>query len=201
MERLTFDGDFCDIAMCLGEYRMTSECADGPCSRRKVWERLKEYEDTGITPERIVELQKQVGLLSQYVAQKFEASMDDFREINGLKLNIQSLEQSLRVACDGLEKFTKAEREGRLVLLDEPRLPLIWGDEDHETILCPNCNRDLMGGFELADAYGPEMFQCPHCGQPVDATKVPEEYDAADKNVGHTIPVNDLYDEEGGVIR
>ena len=30
---------------------MTSECADGPCSQRKVWERLKAYEDTGLESE------------------------------------------------------------------------------------------------------------------------------------------------------
>ena len=53
MDRLTFDGNFCDICRCEGEYRMTSECADGPCSQRKVWEKLKEYEDTGMTPEQI----------------------------------------------------------------------------------------------------------------------------------------------------
>lgn len=45
MERLTFEGNFCEISRCEGEYRMTSECADGACSQRKVWERLKEYED------------------------------------------------------------------------------------------------------------------------------------------------------------
>lgn len=174
MDRLTFDGNFCDIARCVGEYRMTSECADGPCSQRKVWERLKEYEDTGHTPEEIVELKKQLSLMAQYGAQKFEASMDDFREINGLKLNIQSLEQSLRVACDGLEKFTKAEREGRLVLLDEPMRPLVWGDKDHDTILCPRCLSDLMGGFEYAPSSEEKMYQCPHCGCPVDTTKAEE---------------------------
>lgn len=45
MKRLTFEGNFCDIAMCNGEYRMTTACADGPCSQRQVWERLKMYED------------------------------------------------------------------------------------------------------------------------------------------------------------
>lgn len=45
MERLTFEGNFCEISRCEGEYRMTSECAEGACSQRKVWERLKEYED------------------------------------------------------------------------------------------------------------------------------------------------------------
>ena len=44
MERLTFEGDFCDIAMCL-ETRGGSFCEEGACSQRRVWERLKAYED------------------------------------------------------------------------------------------------------------------------------------------------------------
>ena len=44
MERLTFDGNFCDIAKC-GEINDGSSCKDGYCSQRKVWERLKQYED------------------------------------------------------------------------------------------------------------------------------------------------------------
>lgn len=44
MERLTFDGLFCDIAMCV-ETPGGSFCEDGDCSQRKVWERLKYYED------------------------------------------------------------------------------------------------------------------------------------------------------------
>lgn len=44
MERLTFEGNFCDIAQCL-ETPGGSFCEDGACTQRKVWERLKEYED------------------------------------------------------------------------------------------------------------------------------------------------------------
>lgn len=58
MDRLTFKGNFCDISRCQGEYRMTSECADGPCSQRKVWERLKDYEDTGLEPDVCAEYKK-----------------------------------------------------------------------------------------------------------------------------------------------
>ena len=46
MERLTFDGNFCDIAQC----RELPCQYNGACSQRKVWERLKAYEDTGLTP-------------------------------------------------------------------------------------------------------------------------------------------------------
>lgn len=39
MERLTFEGMFCDIARCTGD-----ECA-GACSQKETWERLKSIED------------------------------------------------------------------------------------------------------------------------------------------------------------
>ena len=44
MERLTFDGNFCDIAMCT-EIPGGSYCEDGRCSERRTWERLKAIED------------------------------------------------------------------------------------------------------------------------------------------------------------
>lgn len=40
MDRLTFDGNFCDIAQCT-----ELPCKEGMCSSRLVWERLKMYED------------------------------------------------------------------------------------------------------------------------------------------------------------
>lgn len=52
MNRLTFEGNFCDIAMCR-ETPGGSFCEDGYCSQRKVWERLKAYEDTGLEPETV----------------------------------------------------------------------------------------------------------------------------------------------------
>lgn len=44
MKRLTFEGNFCDIAMC-GEVQGGSFCEDGVCSQRKIWEQLKKIED------------------------------------------------------------------------------------------------------------------------------------------------------------
>ena len=49
MERLTFEGNFCEIARC-----KEVKCPyDTACSQKQVWERLKAYEDTGLTPEEI----------------------------------------------------------------------------------------------------------------------------------------------------
>lgn len=47
MKRLTFDGNFCDIAQC----RELPCQHGGSCTQRKVWEKLKAYEDMGLTPE------------------------------------------------------------------------------------------------------------------------------------------------------
>lgn len=46
MKRLTFDGNFCDIAQC-----KEFPCPyNGSCSQREVWEKLKAYEATGLEP-------------------------------------------------------------------------------------------------------------------------------------------------------
>lgn len=49
MERLTFEGNFCEIARCK-EVKCQYNTA---CSQKQVWERLKAYEDTGLEPEAI----------------------------------------------------------------------------------------------------------------------------------------------------
>lgn len=49
MERLTFDGNFCDIAQC----RELPCPHGGSCTQRKVWEKLKAYEDLGFEPEEV----------------------------------------------------------------------------------------------------------------------------------------------------
>lgn len=140
MERLTFDGKFCDIALC-SEVRYGSFCEDGSCSQRRVWERLKSIED----------------ILG-----------DDYD-------------------LDRIQELAQAGREGRLVMLDEPRKPLIWGDDNHDSILCPNCKHDLMGGFQEADSCEVPMYQCPYCGQPIDGTQAltHEEAETALKGENH----------------
>lgn len=51
MERLTFEGNFCDIAQC----RELPCKYDGNCTQRMVWERLKAYEDAGLSPQACAE--------------------------------------------------------------------------------------------------------------------------------------------------
>ena len=88
MPRLTFEGNFCDIAMC-----RENPCPyNGMCSQRQTWERLKAYEDAGLEPE---DLKKA------------------FNETAILKLAAQALSTT----PDHLRELLQAEQDGRLVLL------------------------------------------------------------------------------------
>ena len=51
MERLTFEGSFCDIAQC----RELPCPYDGSCTQKEVWQRLKAYEDAGLSPQACAE--------------------------------------------------------------------------------------------------------------------------------------------------
>ena len=63
MDRLTFEGNFYDIAKC--EFIPGgSFCEDGSCSQRKVWERLKAYEDTHMTPSDVMSMRMDMAILT-----------------------------------------------------------------------------------------------------------------------------------------
>lgn len=62
MERLTFDGNFCDIAQCR---ELPCPC-NNACTQRQVWERLKQYEDSGLSPSACEEAKKIEGGLSEH---------------------------------------------------------------------------------------------------------------------------------------
>ena len=79
MERLTFEGNFCDIAQCR---ELPWPCSES-CSQKQVWERLKTYEDTGLAPEgcakmkRIDDLAKEIGITPERIAELITADKDD----------------------------------------------------------------------------------------------------------------------------
>ena len=51
MERITFEGSFCDIAQC----REMPCPYDGSCTQKEVWERLKAFEDAKLSPQACAE--------------------------------------------------------------------------------------------------------------------------------------------------
>ena len=95
MERLTFVGNFCDIAQC-SEVPGGSFCEDGACSQKKVWERLKAYEDRGCEPEEVLPKDK-----ADEIALKLMRLAD------------------LEILCsyDRLRELAEADKDGRVVVL------------------------------------------------------------------------------------
>jgi hypothetical protein len=62
MERLTFEGNFCDIAQC----RELPCKYDGNCTQKEVWERLKAYEDSRLSPQACAKAREIEETLSSY---------------------------------------------------------------------------------------------------------------------------------------
>ncbi len=93
MERLTFDGNFCDIAQCR-ETPGGSFCENGTCSQKEVWLRLKDYEDTGLTSEQCAEYGK--------------------ADREGRYIVLRDAEQE---GVKRLRELAKADKEGRVAVL------------------------------------------------------------------------------------
>lgn len=87
MGRLTFDGNFCDIAQC-----RTIPCpCNNACTQKQVWERLKAYEDAGLMPAEV-----------HSMSGEWCAMMS---VLNGIG------------SYDRLRELAEADKEGRLVVL------------------------------------------------------------------------------------
>lgn len=114
MERLTFEGNFCEIAKCL-DTPGGSFCEEGSCSQRKVWERLKQYEDTGLTPEEIDSLP--------------EAWMEKVKELDSGSL--------IRLPCkigDKVWTLKQAGKGGKRVF--ETKVDQMYFSDDMRLIVC-----------------------------------------------------------------
>lgn len=88
MERLTFEGNFCDIAQC-----KEIPCPyNGECSQRKVWERLKAYEDTHMMPSDVTSMRMDMAIIAAL--------------FNG-------------VDVDRMKELAEADKDGRVVVLPD----------------------------------------------------------------------------------
>ena len=90
MERLTFEGNFCDIAQC----RELPCKYDGNCTQKEVWERLREYENTGLYPESVEALK--LSMMGKAIS--------EITEFDGLPI-------------DRLRELAESDKDGRVVVL------------------------------------------------------------------------------------
>lgn len=137
MERLTFEGNFCDIAQC----REYACLYNGACSQRKVWERLKAYEDTGLEPERCAEFAR--------------------ADAEGRYIVMRDAEQE---GVARLRELAEAEKDGRVVILPCKVGDTVWAAsgkiikcEIDETYLCDS------GGIEFLVSFNCDGADCKRC--------------------------------------
>lgn len=90
MEKLAFDGNFCDIAQC----RELPCQHGGNCSQKQVWERLKAYEHTGLGPEEVERSKLEI-----------EAGC------------VKAIARTYGIDINRLRKLAEANKDGRMVLL------------------------------------------------------------------------------------
>lgn len=100
MKRLTFEGNFCEIARC-EEVKCPYDTA---CSQKQVWERLKAYEDTGMTPKEVTAL----GELFDYA----------LKESTTLTEQLTLLKH--------IRELAEADKDGRVVVLPCKVGDILW---------------------------------------------------------------------------
>lgn len=127
MDRLTFEGNFCDISRCQNTPG-GSFCEGGACSQRKVWERLKEYEDAGLSPQACVKLREiEDGLAANGFSisgmvdymQTVSAALDSADAIGLLDYTLEASEtlQEQLALTHRMVELMRADKDGRLVVL------------------------------------------------------------------------------------
>ena len=128
MERLTFDGNFCDISQC----RELSCPYSTACMQRQVWERLKQYEDSGLSPIACEE------------ARKIEDGLSERDYSIARMVELMQADKVGRVVvlpCKVGEKLWVIGRDNvpREMALEAPDIRIVCTDEDN---LCMStCNR------------------------------------------------------------
>lgn len=134
MDRLTFDGNFCDISQC----RELPCPHGGSCTQRKVWEKLKAYEATGLTPEEVNDA------------------------VVGSKLLAKAkLVSAFGVAAERLRELAEADKEGRLVVLPAKTVfELVWDAGSNCDGICP-VSIDGVGCCDFCDTGELCIYEVP----------------------------------------
>lgn len=125
MERLTFAGNFCESA----QYRELPCQYGGSCSQRKVWERLKEYEDSGLTPE--------------------ECAVYGKADREGRYIVLRDAEEK---GAARLRELALADKDGRVMVL-----PCKVGNTVYE-VFCGGIDERRVGQFRLVGYARPDLI-------------------------------------------
>ena len=145
MERLTFEGGFCDIAQC----RELPCPYNNACSQRKVWERLKAYEDTGLEPEEINDLAsvREISPEAEYAINKHAdnimADAEHCKVYGSYVSSVEDVEEAKRaLAKQAAQCVERAMLDNDMFLVDGGTVGwklLLYGGDNKMTTICQSC--------------------------------------------------------------
>lgn len=160
MERLTFEGNFCEIARC-----KEVKCPyDTACSQKQVWERLKAYEDTGLEPEAVETVK--LALCAKH--------MVDLETLNNTPIS-------------RLVELAEADKEGRLVVLPCKVGDVVYGFHNNRQTILPMVAKWIetnADGWTVAAQYtpmAPKFYQFSDFGKTVFLTREEAEKALAER--------------------
>lgn len=160
MERLTFEGNFCEIARC-----KEVKCPyDTACSQKQVWERLKAYEDTGLEPEAVETVK--LALCAKH--------MVDLETLNNTPIS-------------RLVELAEADKEGRLVVLPCKVGDVVYGFHNNRQTILPMVAKWIetnADGWTVAAQYtpmAPKFYQFSDFGKTVFLTREEAEKELAER--------------------
>ena len=115
---------------------------------------LKAYEDTGLTPDQVMELSEAMKKIERYFGDNITVNQvidffTDFYVAQG---------DDERVEAAELLTNEEVERYKRLKERDTAKEPVQFGDEDEPMLRCPHCDENVTDLVECG------LIFCPHCG-------------------------------------
>lgn len=142
MERITFDGNFCDIVMC-HNVDGSSTCEKETCDLRRTWERLKEIENIlgdDYDLDRLKVLANQRMTMREEVSQRFSLTA--------------------KIPLDRLRELVEADRDGRCVVLPCKVGSSVWRVYDDCEFPGDCGTKQKCNGCEYRNIFAEEQAFC-----------------------------------------
>lgn len=170
--------DDCDSCIECCENNIDNMCND--CPIHECFNRLAEYEDTDLTPEKIQAMDKEFSVQAKELMEyRNIGTVEEIREaaekiaiaheLFGNESIIKEAMEKLRKVAD---EFTEYREIGTVEDCRETmekqreKKPVLYGDYEDGRLECPNCKEELMDLEECGFHF------CPYCGQAIDWSEI-----------------------------
>lgn len=154
MKRLTFEGNFCDIAQC----RELPCKYDGNCTQKEVWERLKQFEDAVQTPEKAAWAKKTIEMAFSDDTSEVERLRELYKADKEGRVVVLPCKVGDRVYIPDIESKTVANvRVQGISITSKSRVVLHFGGHPVESAWGDRCGIDWFITIEEAEKALQEM--------------------------------------------